>query len=347
MSWHGGTEFSLDWAPEAVVVVVADGDGSIAYANPRAEDLLGYRRDELVERPLALVIPELAGGAAALREAPLRHSSRVVSCAHRDGTRFPAAIRWRPGPPGREHFVVLSLREREGREPADDVAARQYALITLFSHDVRRSLQSIQFLCDSVAESVPRTVSTIAGILASVRALFDTLLRLGEAETVRPVMRPCPLDPIISDVVRVLSPDAERRGVELSVETTQAAVVSDPALLRELLYNLLASAIRHTREGPLTLRGRALPGALSVEICHSGAMDVERIDAVLSGRSLEPEASGAGGERFALLIARRLAELLGCRVQAERAEAGACMAVRLPRGRGPGPEERAEPDPQG
>src|SRR5690606_35466895 len=101
---------SLDWAPDAIVVTGLD--GSILHVNPRAEDLFGYRKEELAEKPLELVIPE-GLASVTLESSPLQHVSRAVICAHRDGTRFPGTARWRPAPTGRSELVVFSVRSLE------------------------------------------------------------------------------------------------------------------------------------------------------------------------------------------------------------------------------------------
>src|SRR5690606_41573418 len=73
--------FLLDWAPDAVIVTRSD--GSVAYVNPRAEDLFGYRSEELKDKPLELLIPEGLSGRA-LGTSPRPHLSRSVMAAHRD-----------------------------------------------------------------------------------------------------------------------------------------------------------------------------------------------------------------------------------------------------------------------
>ena len=46
----------LDAAPDAVVII--DGDGVIAQINSQTEELFGYDREELVGRPLEMLMPE-------------------------------------------------------------------------------------------------------------------------------------------------------------------------------------------------------------------------------------------------------------------------------------------------
>src|SRR5690606_38781198 len=103
--------FSFDWAPDAIIVTRPD--GSVLHINSRAEDLFGYSRGELSDKPLELLVPEGLLQAAS-ESLSMQHVSRAVVCAHRDGTRFRGAARWRPAPAGHGDYVVFAIRDFEG-----------------------------------------------------------------------------------------------------------------------------------------------------------------------------------------------------------------------------------------
>jgi PAS domain S-box-containing protein len=83
----------VDAAPDALVMV--DGRGSILLVNRQAEELFGYRRDELLGCPVESLLPE---------------SVRAVHQAHRAG--YGAAPRARPMGSG----LQLLARRRDGSE---------------------------------------------------------------------------------------------------------------------------------------------------------------------------------------------------------------------------------------
>ncbi|HEX3607058.1 MAG TPA: ATP-binding protein [Candidatus Dormibacteraeota bacterium] len=88
----------LEAAPDAILAV--DSDGLVVFMNAQAERLLGYGRDELVGRPVELLVPE------GVRRVHPSHRKRYVgdprprpmgagmelAAQRRDGTRFPAEI---------------------------------------------------------------------------------------------------------------------------------------------------------------------------------------------------------------------------------------------------------------
>ena len=326
---------SLDWAPDAIIVTGRD--GTILYANTRAEGLFGYRKEEIVERPLEMLLPEGLAGAAArtMPEAPLQRLSRTVPCVHRDGRRFSAGVRWRPAPAEQGECTVVSIREFEG-DVADrsDAVRRQHELLALFSHDVRQSLQSIQFMCETIAGTAPETVSAISEIVRSAGALLDRVLRVSGSDEIETVSEPCDLGELLQTLARELEPLAKRKGLSLVVPGAANEITTDPILFRELLHNLLANAIRYTHDGHVEVTCTVRARSVRIEVLDTG-VGIERgrlaalLESAASGAPLPNAGSGLG-----LGIAQRLATVLGCRLEAKsKPGAGSCFAVIAPRGR--------------
>ncbi|HEX7082329.1 MAG TPA: HAMP domain-containing sensor histidine kinase [Gammaproteobacteria bacterium] len=322
--------FPVDWSPDAIIVTAHD--GAIVHANPRAEDLFGYASRELIDRPLGLLFPSRdgAGGLAAeARRAPLQQSSRLVACAHRDGTRFEALIKWRPAPEKAGAYLVFSLREVEAAA-APPPRTERVELLPLFVHDVRQSLQSIQFICDSIGESEPEAARTIGEIVSSLGRLLDRMSRMEEPGGAETVHERCRVGDLLQTLGRELEPLAVRKGVDLIVDDVSAEITTDPVLFREMLHNLVVNAIRYTDEGSVEVRCRAGSRQVRIEVRDTGVgMDPEEVEAVL-GR---PDASALPplGPGLGLLLVRRLAGMLGCRLSVRsRRGKGSCFAVIAP-----------------
>lgn len=303
--------FSLDWAPDAIVVTGLD--GSVVHVNPRAEDLFGYRKDELADKPLELLIPEgLAVGAS--DGSSLQHMSRAVTCAHRDGTHFAGTARWRPAPAGGGDFVVFSIRDvGEGREHANGAADGAQGLridaLSLFAHDVRESLQAVQYLCDSLRDRAPAEAAAVSEIMGSVSTLLERLARVGQSNVIEPLAEPCALGELLGALARELTPLAGRKRLSLLVEQIDDEITTDVVLFRELLHNLLANAVRHTPAGRVEVRCRGDAHHVHVEIADTGPGIAQEQLGVLAGNH------HSGGPRvagFGLVIVRQLAQLLDC-----------------------------------
>jgi signal transduction histidine kinase len=112
--------------------------------------------------------------------------------------------------------------------------------------------------------------------------------------------------------------------------------LTDPALVLQILGNLVDNACKYSREAPdarLWLRAEALPGgglALEVEDRGPGVPVAERravFRPFQRGRGADVTAGGVG---LGLALAHRWAWLLGGRLTLRTTEVGACFRVELP-----------------
>jgi diguanylate cyclase (GGDEF)-like protein/PAS domain S-box-containing protein len=116
----------LDAAPDAMVVV--DGDGSVVLVNRQVEVLFGYRRDELIGRPVETLMPERfrdGNGAhrAAVWTAPLDRetgSGLELFAVRKDGTEFPVEISLSPLQSENGPLVTAAIRDVTERKAVED-----------------------------------------------------------------------------------------------------------------------------------------------------------------------------------------------------------------------------------
>jgi PAS domain S-box-containing protein len=116
----------LEAAPDAIIEV--DRDGRIVLINVVTEKLFGYTRDELLERPVELLIPqELRGTHCGHRSAYWSHpSTRPMGSGLRlygqrkDGTRFPVEISLSPVKSDDGFRVTAIIRDISEREQVED-----------------------------------------------------------------------------------------------------------------------------------------------------------------------------------------------------------------------------------
>ena len=153
-------------------------------------------------------------------------------------------------------------------------------------------------------------------------------------------VRPAPCDPrlVLAGVVRTLAPRAAAAGLRLDWEAepdVPADAPLDAARVREVLLNLAANAVRVTRRGGVALRARVEPGegdgvrrVLALAVADTGPGLTPAAQAAL----FRPWAPGAGGGAgLGLLLARRLAEAMGGRLDVAGAHGrGSTFTLRLP-----------------
>ena len=107
----------LEAAPDAVVII--DGYGVIVQVNSQTEKLLGYRREELVGRPLEMLMPEryrsshVAETRAYTADPHPRPMGRGLDLfgLRKDGDEFPIDVSISPLPPERGLLVASTIRD--------------------------------------------------------------------------------------------------------------------------------------------------------------------------------------------------------------------------------------------
>jgi diguanylate cyclase (GGDEF)-like protein/PAS domain S-box-containing protein len=112
----------LEWIPDGILVV--DETGRILYVNRQAERLTGYRRRELLRRPVELLVPaslrtmhreERRGYTARPRPRTMGSVDRDFRLRRKNGSELVADIALGPiGRPG-SHFTVATIRDATER----------------------------------------------------------------------------------------------------------------------------------------------------------------------------------------------------------------------------------------
>ena len=125
----------LESAPDAIVIV--DRSGEIVLANARAEAIFGYAREELIGRPVEMLLPEQKRRAhAALREGYAdqprpRHGNRPgeFKARRKDGSLFSAEITLNPVETDEGLLVSSAIRDVTDRKRAEEATARLAAIV--------------------------------------------------------------------------------------------------------------------------------------------------------------------------------------------------------------------------
>jgi signal transduction histidine kinase len=171
----------------------------------------------------------------------------------------------------------------EARAAADANRAKS-AFIANMSHELRTPLNAVigfgELLESEIfgAHSDARYRGYAGDIATSGRhllAIINDILSLAKIEAGQHRMdsEPCDLAEMAAQVVRMLSPEAQRRGVALIVHPgPEAAVIADPTALRQVLINLFSNAMKFTdRGGSASIEWRAATaGAVEIRVCDTG-----------------------------------------------------------------------------
>jgi len=233
---------------------------------------------------------------------------------------------------------------QSAKEVAEAASQAKTRYVAGMTHELRTPLNSIlgyaQILLRNaeLKGGLREAVTTIQQSGQHMHALIDGLLDLAriEAGRLRLDMAPLPLPEFLSELVRMVQPQAAGKGLSFRLETqgrVPAWVQADAKRLRQILINLLANAVRFTDAGGIVFRVDCRHDVVRFEVEDSGIgiapQDQERIfmpfERGSAGRRTSESGTGLG-----LTITHLLTELMGGELTL-RSEVGrgSTFAIRL------------------
>ncbi len=336
-------------------------DQRILYANPYFAELVGRSPEELLTIPvLDMVEPEYRNLVAErLREriAGKSVAPYTVIGRRKDGTNFDAHIAGRRlEVDGRLTLVVTitdlsdynrvlrqTQRIQAQKEAAEAAAEAKSRFLAAANHDLRQPLHAIELISTALRRNLAHPAALLLcdrvdQATTSMTALLDSLLDVYRLDSgaLHPNVQTFPAGDLLRDLGTEFGPVARERGLRLRVTHTAKTVVSDPAILRRILANLVNNALRYTLRGSVQIVcRRAGSGCVRIEVRDSGPGiprdEHQRIfDEFYRGA---PSADRSPGTGLGLNIVSRMAGALQAPV-ALRSEPGrgSVFAVTLPRG---------------
>lgn len=250
-----------------------------------------------------------------------------------------------------ERTADLQVATREA-ERANEAKSRFLAAV---GHDLMQPLHAAQLFTDALAQQLDQPAqreraTQIAGALESTGDLLNSLLDMSrlQAGGLVPQPREFPLAEVLEPLASEFGAIAAARGLRFRYVASRAWTRSDPQLLRRVLQNFLANAVRYTARGSVLLGVRRRGGGLAIEVHDSGpGIEAAQQRAIFEEFRRGENAPGQG-LGLGLSIADRIAQLLEAPLSLRsRLGHGTAFAVRLPRTRSPRPvaADRADANP--
>lgn len=256
-------------------------------------------------------------------------------------------------------LLVLLWRLYRGRLRAEAAmaAARDEALaaermrarfLGMTSHEMRTPLNgllgALELLEDSDLDSDQRDHARLMRLSGeALRTHIDEALGGLGPPGDAPVLRPAPfdLDALLADLVAGQRIAAEARGNALRLDPAQARLgtaVGDARRLGQVLLNLVANAVKFTRDGTITLSARRDTGDAVVFAVHDTGIGIAEAaqpaifeDFIRLSDSAGATQEEAGGTGLGLGIARRIVSAMGGHIDVESSPgAGSIFTVRVP-----------------
>jgi signal transduction histidine kinase/CheY-like chemotaxis protein len=237
------------------------------------------------------------------------------------------------------------LNERS-RQLADANQAKS-RLLAAASHDLRQPMHALALFVGQLQDSKTtdeRLVLTkrIERAVGSLSELLDQLLDLSKlgAGAVQAVSHDFAIGDLLAAIEAEFVPLAHAKGIALRVRPCDAWLRTDPVLVRRIVSNLVANAIRYTAQGGVLVGCRKRAHALVVAVWDTGCgIPEDRRDDVflefvqLAGAEHRGADGSPRGLGLGLSIVARLSKLLGSEVVLRSTVGrGSMFAFELPLG---------------
>src|SRR5690606_7798936 len=198
-----------------------------------------------------------------------------------------------------------------------------------------------------LADICRRMQSSLDGLGQLLNMLLD-VSRL-DANAVQVQIGPCALTPLFQELQQEFVELASAKGLRLHVQPCSAWVGTDATVLRRILSNLMANAVRYTHRGRVLLGARRRGTRLEIQVCDSGIGIVpEHLEAIFEefyqigqSRARRDESHGLG---LGLSIVKRSASLIGAELHVRSTPGrGSIFSVSVPCCEAPPASAAAQP----
>jgi PAS domain S-box-containing protein len=356
-------QLATEASPSGIVLLNAD--GRIILVNAHVEELFGYQRDELIGKPVEMLLPaRFAAHQSGPRikflarlQAQVIDAGQELLARRKDGSEFPVETELSPIDAPQGFLVLASVIDLSARKEAEEEAQRrrdeieQLSRVSLLgemtasiAHEVNQPLSGIisnasagQRFIDR-GEVDPETLREILVDIAAdghrahdvIRNIRNTIKKGGA------IREPMDVNEVVAKITHLVEPDAAAHSCELqiSLEENLPAINGDPVQIQQVLINLVGNAFDAMRDTPVERRkviiatGRNGRGTVELSVRDYGAgIGDEALDQLFQ-QFFTTKEDGLG---MGLAIVRSIVEAHSGTITAENAAGGGAeFRVTLP-----------------
>ena len=230
------------------------------------------------------------------------------------------------------------------RDAAVEANFSKTRFLAAASHDVLQPLNAALLLMSTLSTNQSSTEGTrlcrqVEHSLETMDTLLRNLLYMSrlDAGDVRPHWQTVSLDSLFNSIASDFEPIAQVRNLELRVRRTGLHVWSDPTMLRRTIQNIVANALRYTREGGALITAGHRGECVHVRIADTGiGIETERFKDIFvefqrCGQGNDDLDGSSASMGLGLAIVERMVKTLNINLTLNsRVGYGSCFSLTLP-----------------
>lgn len=271
---------AVEAAPNAMLMV--DREGRIMMANKQTEKLFEYEREQLIGKPVEILVPDrfrpqhpgLRSGFHHDPKARAMGAGRDLYGRKSNGDEVPIEIGLTPVNTDTDVFVLASIIDITERKKNEQLlASREAALeasriksqfLATMSHEIRTPLNGIIGLTNLLfaMDMTPAQREHLEGIRISAStllSLINDILDLTKIEADRMEMEVVNfhIGQLVADAVSVTTTEAKKKNLKIETQIDPSLHLwfkGDAAKIKQVLINLLGNAVKFTESGSVSIK---------------------------------------------------------------------------------------------
>jgi len=346
-------------------VLLVNDQGNIILVNSQVEKLFGYHREELVGKPVEILVPERFASQHSAHRAKFlatpttraMGAGRELFARRKDGSEFPVEIGLNPIQTPGGVVVLATVVDISPRKVAEEEARRSREQVELLSrvsllgemtaslaHELNQPLAAIVNNATAAMQYLehgrldPEQLQEIlTDVVGDGHRAYDIMRNVRSAIKKGSAIRgPINLNDVVKAVTRMVQPDAAAQFCRLETSLAQdlPTIEGDPSQIQQVLINLVRNAFDAMHDTPPSRRIVEIAtsyngdGTTSVVVRDHGSGFSEATRERLFEQFFTTKEEGLG---MGLAIVRSIVEAHGGSISAENAdEGGARFHFQLP-----------------
>ncbi|MGI9524971.1 MAG: hybrid sensor histidine kinase/response regulator [Hyphomicrobiaceae bacterium] len=236
---------------------------------------------------------------------------------------------------------LVSVNEalENAKSKADAANLDKTRFIAAASHDILQPLNAARLYSSTLlerklAETDARIAQRIDASLSAVEEILRALVDLSRMDAGRltPDIQPVSLFELLNRLRVEFEPVAQKKGIGLKVLASDHWVMSDRQLLRRVLQNLIANAIKYTKDGRVLVGTRRRGDQIELQVIDTGpGIPLHKQGEIFKEfHRLDQSVGDERGLGLGLSIVDRIGQLLGHHIDLRSVpDRGTCFFVRM------------------